>query len=113
MGRSFAVAFACLGLLSAALVVSVSAPPATATDQSPFKPKPPRGNSPEQIKKCDDEESGCKAGCDKNIIDIDNQIDLCKKGCERERALCLPFRRAPGTGTTGIKPKSPPPATRN
>jgi hypothetical protein len=104
-----------LTLASAALVAS-TALPAFAIDQSRIpKTKPLPRSVQDQIQKCDLAELACKKKCDDTIIDIDNQIELCKQKCGNDRAMCSMMRQGPGagTGTTGVNPATPPPAIRN
>ena len=103
-------------MLAAAALVASGAPPAFAVDQSRVpKTKPLPRSVLDQIKKCDLAESACRKRCDDTIIDIDNQIELCKQKCGRDRAMCSMMRQGPGagTGTTGVNPAAPPPVTRN
>lgn len=111
MRRAFASILTGLILCAAPFAVSVSTTTATATDQSPF-PRP-GSNTREQIKKCDNAQAACKTGCDKNMIDIDNQIALCKKKCDDDRAMCLQYRLGPRPGTTGYKSKTRLPVSPN
>lgn len=101
----------CLTLALAAFVTSLGAPPALAVDQSRVpKTKPLPRSVLDQIKKCDVAESACRKNCDDTIIDIDNQIELCKRKCGRDRAMCSMMRRAPGAAGNAAPP---PTATRN
>jgi len=56
--------------------------------------EPPTGgkNTQEDIDKCDREQAACKSNCDKTIIDVDDNVDRCKKGCDTDRGLCLQYR---------------------
>ncbi len=56
----------------------------------------PRGPTKAEIEKCDNEQQSCKDTCDRTQIDVENQIEQCKKNCDTDRVLCLQFR----VGTT-------------
>lgn len=105
---------AVLSLTLALAPVAFTVLPVGATDQSRGpKTKPLPKSVLDQIEKCDRAETSCNATCDKTIIDIDNQVELCKQKCGRARALCSMMRTGPRTGITGVTPASPPAATRN
>jgi hypothetical protein len=110
--RKLSAAILSLTLVLAPVAFTVL--PVGETDQSRApKTKPLPKSVLDQIEKCDRAQTSCNAACDKNIIDVDNQVELCKQKCGRERALCSMMRTGPRTGVTGVTPASPPGATRN
>jgi len=67
-------------------------------------------NTQEDIDKCDREQAACKSSCDRTIIDVDDNVARCKKGCDTDRGLCLQYRvggPAAGNRADGATTRSP------
>ena len=64
-------------------------------------------NTKEAIEKCDKEQTDCRSKCDNTIIDIDDNVDRCKKACDADRGLCLQYL----VGGPAAGARSPAPTT--
>jgi hypothetical protein len=73
--------------------------------------EPPRGeNSPEAIERCKRELETCKSNCDKTIIDVDDNVDRCKQGCDDADNMCFQYRvggPSAGNRADGTETRSP------
>jgi hypothetical protein len=68
-------------------------------------------NSPEAIEKCKRELEACKSNCDKTIIDVDDNVDRCKQGCDDADNMCLQYRI--GGPAAGNRADAPTPRRRD
>ena len=62
---------------------------------------PPRGNTPEQIRRCNEQYAACLAAQGCGPTSTQEQRTACERACVNDSpALCLQYRRAPRQGVT-------------
>ena len=57
---------------------------------------------------CDRGRQRCEARCEATMIDVGQQINACKRDCQREWLDCLPLGENPALSETPDAPRAPP-----
>lgn len=100
-----------LGLAVLFGIAVLTTPPASA--------EPPKtGPTGKTEKQCNADHQACLSNCDRTIVDVDNQVQLCKDRCDDTMVKCQPLARTqqggvgriPG-GQFQVAPTNPAPKT--